>query len=63
MKFVLVNGRTPVRQNSCVLCAQPIREGGYLRDIWTRLCCRGAMCHALQSGNPVMLLEKQAKVS
>jgi hypothetical protein len=63
VKFVLVNGRTPVRQNSCVLCAQPIGEGGYLRDIRTRLCYCGAVCHALQSGNPVMLPEKQAKVS
>jgi hypothetical protein len=63
VKFVLVNGRTPVRQNFCVLCAQPIGEGGYLRDIRTRLCYCGAACYALQSGNAMMLLEKQAKAS
>jgi hypothetical protein len=63
MKFVLVNGRTPFRQSFCVLCCEPIGEGGYLRDIRTRLCYCGAACYADKSGNGRMLLEHQAKAS
>ena len=63
MKFVLVNGRTPVRKSFCVLCAVPIAEGGYLRDIRTRLCYCGEECYALQSAKAVVLAENQAKAS
>jgi hypothetical protein len=63
MKFVLVNGRTLVRKNLCVFCAVPIGEGGYLRDIRTRLCYCGAECYALQSSRAVMLPGNQAKAS
>lgn len=63
MKFVLVNGRTPVRQNLCVLCREPIGESGYLRDIQTRLCYCGAACYAVKSDNAGTLLEHQAKAS
>ena len=59
MKFVLVNGRSPLRQSFCVLCCEPIVEGRYLRDIRTRLCYCGATCYA-QSGNAVTT---QAKAS
>jgi hypothetical protein len=63
MKYVLVNGRTPFRKSRCVLCAVPIGEGGYLRDIRTRLCYCGAECHALQSAETAILPENQAKAS
>jgi hypothetical protein len=63
MKFVLVNGRTPFRKSHCVLCAAPIEEGGYLRDIRTRLCYCGAECYSLQSAMVVMLTKDQAKAS
>lgn len=63
MKFVLVNGRMPFRQSFCGLCCEPIGEGGYLREIRTRLCYCGAECYALRSGQAVPLLENQAKAS
>ena len=63
MKFVLVNGRMPLRQRFCGLCCKPIGEGGYLREIRTRLCYCGAECYALESGKAVPLLENQAKAS
>jgi hypothetical protein len=53
----------PFRQSFCGLCSEPIGEGGYLRDIRTQLCYCGVECHALKSGNAVMLLENQAKAS
>ena len=63
MNFVLVNGRTPFRQNICVLCSEPIGEGSYLRDIRTRLCYCGLACYALQSKSGMLVLEIQAKAS
>ena len=63
MKFVLVNGRTPFRQSFCGLCGGPIGEGGYLRDIRTRLCYCGEVCYALKSDDPGMPAESQAKAS
>jgi hypothetical protein len=36
MKFIVVNGRTPVPQSFCALCCEPI-AGDYLREIATRL--------------------------
>jgi hypothetical protein len=63
MKFVLVNDRTPFRKNLCVFCAIPIGEGGYLRDMRTRLCYCGAECYARQSAKAVMPSEDQAKAS
>jgi hypothetical protein len=62
VKFVLVNGRTPFRQSSCVLCCEAIGEG-YLRDVRTRLCYCGAECYALHCGAETMLLQKRAKAS
>jgi hypothetical protein len=63
MNFVLVNGRTPFRKSLCVLCAVPIDDGGYLRDIRTRLCYCGAECYARQFAKAAMLPEGQAKAS
>jgi hypothetical protein len=63
VKFVLVNGRTPFRQVLCGRCSEPIGEGGYLRDIRTRLCYCRAECYATTSGNAVMPREDQAKAS
>ncbi|PWE78539.1 hypothetical protein XF30_19120 [Bradyrhizobium sp. SUTN9-2] len=44
--FVLVNGRTPFRQTSCVQCYEPI-SGSYLREIATRLPYCDHQCYAL----------------
>jgi len=63
MKFLLVNGRTPLRKSLCVFCALPIGEGGYLRDIRTRLCYCGAECYALHSAKAAMNPVDQAKAS
>ena len=63
MNFVLVNGRTPLRKNFCVLCSNPIGEEGYLRDIRTRLCYCGLACYAVQSKSGMLLLEIQSKAS
>lgn len=63
MKFVLVNGMRPFRQSFCGLCCEPIGEGGYLREIRTRLCYCGAKCYALKSDQAVPLLENQARSS
>jgi hypothetical protein len=52
VKFVLVNGRTPFRKDLCGLCSEPIGEGGYLRDIRTRLYYCGAECYALMKLRP-----------
>jgi hypothetical protein len=63
MNFVLVNGRKPFRQSFCARCAEPIGEGGYLRDIRTRLCYCGWGCYALQSRSAMLLLEMQSEAS
>jgi hypothetical protein len=63
MKFVLVNDRAPFRKNLCAFCAVPIGNGGYLRDMRTRLCYCGVECCALQAAKAVMLSEDQAKAS
>jgi len=62
VKFVLVNGRSPLRQSFCVLCCNPIAEGSYLRDIRTRFCYCGTVCYA-QSGRALALFENHAKTS
>jgi hypothetical protein len=63
VRFVVVNGRTPVRQSFCALCCKQISEGGYLRDIRTRLCYCEAECYALKCANAMMLPQDQAKAS
>jgi hypothetical protein len=44
MRFVLVNGRAPRPQSSCAFCCQPI-EGGYLRELTTRLPYCNQQCY------------------
>ncbi|MDA9543345.1 MULTISPECIES: hypothetical protein [unclassified Bradyrhizobium] len=44
--FVLVNGRTPFRQTSCMQCCEPI-SSSYLREIATRLPYCDHQCYAL----------------
>jgi hypothetical protein len=44
MKFVLVNGRTPLSQSVCALCCEPISET-YLREIATRLSYCDHQCY------------------
>ena len=44
--FVVVNGRTPFRQTSCMQCREPI-SGSYLREIATRLSYCDHQCYAL----------------
>jgi hypothetical protein len=48
MKFVLVNGRAPRPQSSCAFCCQPI-EGGYLRELTTRLSYCDQQCYLSHS--------------
>jgi hypothetical protein len=55
MKFVLVNGRMPFRQNYCVWCCTPICTG-YLRDIATRLCYCDHQCYTLYGENSALPL-------
>jgi hypothetical protein len=62
MRFVLVNGRTPFRQTFCVLCCEPI-DGGYLRDVRTRLCYCDSNCYALHCGNAAVFLGNWARAS
>jgi hypothetical protein len=45
MRFVLVNGRTPIRATLCLQCCEKI-EGGYLRDTATRLPYCDYACYA-----------------
>lgn len=62
MRFVLVNGRTPCQQISCVLCCEPI-GAGYLRNISTRLCYCDVKCYALHCGSAVRLIDNRARAS
>jgi hypothetical protein len=63
VRFVLVNGRMPFRQDFCAHCREPISEGGYLRDVRTRRCYCGAECYALKSDHAMMRLDNQANAS
>jgi hypothetical protein len=63
MRFVLVNGRTPFRQISCVRCREPI-GAGYLRDVSTRLCYCDAKCYAHHHCEAtVLLIDNRARAS
>jgi hypothetical protein len=62
MRFVVVNGRTPCPQSSCVLCCKPI-EASYLREIETRLSYCGQSCYAEHCKSAVRLLESHARAS
>jgi hypothetical protein len=45
MKFVLVNGRTPIRAALCLNCCETI-NGSYLRDTRNRLSYCGYDCYS-----------------
>lgn len=57
MKFILVNGRTPIRTTFCLQCCEKI-SGSYLREIRTRLPYCDYGCYARQCD-----LELRATVS
>ena len=45
IKFVLVNGRTPISPSLCVMCCKPVGIG-YLRETGTRLAYCDPGCYA-----------------
>ena len=45
MKFILVNGRTPIRITFCLQCCEKI-NGNYVREIRTRLPYCDYECYA-----------------
>ena len=56
MRFVLVNGRAPRPQSSCAFCCQPI-EGGYLRELATRLSYCNEQCYLGHAESAARALE------
>jgi hypothetical protein len=62
MKFVLVNGRTPCKQSSCVLCNEPI-GASYLREIGTGLFYCDHDCYADHCKSAVLALADFARAS
>jgi hypothetical protein len=56
MRFILVNGRTPCPQSSCVLCCEPIGTS-YLREIGTRLSYCDHNCYADHCRSAVLVPE------
>lgn len=62
MRFVFVNGRSPYRQSSCVMCKQPIKES-YLREMTTQLIYCDYDCYADHCQAAVQLLESHARAS
>ena len=62
MRFVLVSGRSPRSQSSCVMCGQGI-ETHYLREVGTHLIYCDHDCYAEHCKGAVLLLENQARAS
>jgi hypothetical protein len=62
MRFVLVNGRTPCKQSSCVLCGGPV-GAGYLREIGTGLFYCSHDCYADHCTSAVQALTNLARAS
>jgi hypothetical protein len=62
MKFVLVNGRMPCKQSSCVLCGEPI-GASYLREIGMRLFYCDHDCYADHCKIAVLALADFARAS
>jgi hypothetical protein len=56
MRFIVVNGRTPKPQSSCVLCCRPI-AASYLREIGTRLSYCDHACYSDHCKRAVLALE------
>jgi hypothetical protein len=62
MRFVLVNGRRPCKQPSCVLCGEPI-GASYLREIGTRLFYCDHDCYADHCNSAVLALANFTRAS
>jgi len=62
MNFILVNGRMPCKQSSCVLCGEPI-GASYLREIGTRLFYCDQDCYADHCNSAVMALTNRTRAS
>jgi hypothetical protein len=62
MKFVLVNGRMPCKQSSCVLCGEPI-GASYLRELGTQLCYCDHDCYADHCESAVLAIADFARAS
>jgi hypothetical protein len=62
MKFIVVNGRTPVPQSFCALCREPI-AGSYLREIATRLSYCDHKCYVGHCEITVRALQYHARAS
>jgi hypothetical protein len=62
MKFVLVNGRTPIPQSSCALCCEPIGSR-YLRELTTRLSYCDHKCYFGYRRIAVQALHKHTRAS
>jgi hypothetical protein len=62
MRFILVNGRTPRAQLTCVLCCKPM-GASYLREIETRLSYCDDKCYAEHCVGAVLAIENHARAS
>ena len=62
MKFVLVNGRTPMPPSFCALCCESIEES-YLRELTTRLFYCDHNCYVGHCKIGVTVLQERARVS
>jgi hypothetical protein len=58
MRFILVNGRSPLPRSSCVMCDRPVGVS-YLREIGTLLIYCDHGCYADHCKSAVFLLENQ----
>jgi hypothetical protein len=62
MQFVLVNGRVPRPESSCVMCCEPIGES-YLREIATRFSYCSLKCYATHCKLGVPVISSHVKAS
>jgi hypothetical protein len=62
MRFILVNGRIPCRQSSCMQCGKQI-GASYLRETATRLPYCDPDCYADHCEGAVLALENHASAS
>jgi hypothetical protein len=59
MRFILVNGRSPLPRSACVMCERPV-GANYLHEIGTLLVYCDHGCYADHCRSAVQLLENQA---
>jgi len=62
MKFVMVNGRTPVAQSPCAFCCRPIGNS-YLREFETRRFYCNHQCYSGYHKVAIRGSQKRAKAS